>query len=116
MTLPSSRQMRKQRVLLEHEPHGPSVRRPKYAGIRIRPGVGTGLHAAMRWPGEAGDRAQYRCLATSRRPENREHITRVATEFDVEGNRTVLAKAHGEAVVSHDARPPVATASSWPSA
>ena len=108
--------MRKQRVLLEDEPDGPPVRRPEYARIRVRPGVGAGLHAAMRWPGEAGDRAQYRCLATSRRPENREHMTRVATELDVEGNRTVLAKAHGEAAVRHDASPPVATASSWPSA
>ncbi len=107
--------MRKQRVLLKHEPYGPPVRRPKYAGIRIHPRVGAGLHAAMRWTGEAGDRTQYRCLTASGRPENREHMTLVATEFDVEGNRTVLAKAHGEAVVRHDASPPVATASSWPS-
>ena len=110
------RQMRKQRVLLEHEPYGPSVRRPEYAGIRLRPGVGTGVHAAMRWPGEAGDRAEDRCLTTSRRPENREHLTRVAPELDVEGDRTVLAKAHDEAAISHGARSPVATASSWPSA
>ena len=51
-----------------------------------------------------------------RRTENREHITGVATEFNVEGYRTVLAKAHGEAVISHGGRSPVATASSWPSA
>ena len=76
--------MRKQRVLLEHEPHGPSVRRPRNAGIRVRPGVATGLHAAMRGPGEAGDRAQDRRLAAARRPEDREHLARVATEFDVE--------------------------------
>ena len=42
--------------------------------------------------------------------------TRVAGELDVEGNRTLLTKGHGEAVVRHDVVPPVATTSSWPSA
>jgi hypothetical protein len=42
--------------------------------------------------GEAGDRAQDRRLAASRRPEDREDVTRVAAELDVERNRSGLSQ------------------------
>ena len=70
-------------------------------GGGIGPEVGARANAGLFRPVQARDAAQDRRLSASRRPENREHVSGIAREFDVEPNRAVLTEGDREPAISH---------------
>ena len=106
--------MRKERVLLEDEPHRAAMRRRERPGDRVRPCLGARSDRRVRGSIESRDRAQDGRLAAAGRPEDGQHVARIARELDVEGDRTRLTKVDRQAAVSHDEDPHDATTPSSP--
>src|SRR5439155_22509277 len=65
-------QVWKERVLLEDEADPPPLRREEDAALDVDPGLAVQLHPARVRAGEPGDHAQDRCLAGTRRPDERD--------------------------------------------
>ena len=82
---------------------GRRIRRPGDAAARTsRVPVSIHVSAArsdrgLGRPIEPGDRAKNRRLAAAGRPEDREHVARIARELDVERNRTRLTEPDRQA-------------------
>ena len=84
------REMRKERIILEHEPDGARLRRHHDTEGAVEPDVGARNNAAGGRPVEARDGAQNRRLARARRADKREQLARTAGDVHVERNRPRL--------------------------
>ena len=106
------RQMRKERILLKHEPHGTTMRWSEGSSRGVAPRLGARAYGRLIRTIESGNAAQDGGLAAARRPEDGQHVAGIAGEFQVERNRVPLPEAHRQPPVTHDGRLRVVTASS----
>jgi hypothetical protein len=95
-------QMRKQRVVLEHEANAPAMRWKVRARRRVCPRLKARLDRRVRRPIQAGNGTKNRGLAAAGRSKDREDISWVACELDIKWNGRRLSERDSQGPVSHE--------------
>jgi hypothetical protein len=95
------RQMREQRVLLEDEAGGASIRWNERPAGGVGPRLGAGSNRRMCGPVQPRNRTKNRRFATARRAEDCQDFARLTGELDVQWNWTRLSERDRQGTVSH---------------
>ena len=96
------RQMREEPVLLEDKANRPAMRWNERSCVCVGPRVGARSNCRVGRPVQAGNRSKNRRLAAARRSKDRENLSRVARELDVQRNWTLLSQRCEQGPISHE--------------